>query len=50
MEIRIYVKGHTLEHWTDGDLLDAPWGSCTAAIQEVLSTQWEPPPPQTAGS
>ena len=19
--------GHTLEHWTDGDLLDAPWGS-----------------------
>ena len=42
--------GHTLEHWTDGDLLDAAWGSRTATIQEVLATQWGPPPPSTMGS
>lgn len=42
--------GHTVEHWTDGDLLDAAWGSHVATIQEVLGTQWGPPPPQTMGS
>lgn len=42
--------GHTLEHWTDGDLLDAAWGSRTATIQEALRTQWGPPPPSTMGS
>jgi catechol 2,3-dioxygenase-like lactoylglutathione lyase family enzyme len=42
--------GHTLEHWTDGDLLDAAWDSRTATIQEVLGSQWGPPPPQTMGS
>jgi catechol 2,3-dioxygenase-like lactoylglutathione lyase family enzyme len=42
--------GHTLEHWTDGDLLDAAWGSRTATIQEALGSQWGPPPPQTMGS
>jgi catechol 2,3-dioxygenase-like lactoylglutathione lyase family enzyme len=42
--------GHTLEHWTDGDLLDAAWGSRTATIQEALRTQWGPPPPNTMGS
>jgi catechol 2,3-dioxygenase-like lactoylglutathione lyase family enzyme len=42
--------GHTVEHWTDGDLLDAAWGSRTAAIQDLLGTQWGPPPPQTMGS
>jgi catechol 2,3-dioxygenase-like lactoylglutathione lyase family enzyme len=42
--------GHTLEHWTDGDLLDAAWGSRTSSIQEVTATQWGPLPPKTMGS
>jgi catechol 2,3-dioxygenase-like lactoylglutathione lyase family enzyme len=42
--------GHTVEHWTDGDLLDAAWGSRTAAIQDLLGTQWGPRPPQRVGS
>jgi hypothetical protein len=42
--------GHTLEHWTDGDLLDAAWGSHGATIQEALRSQWGPPPPSTMGS
>ena len=42
--------GHTLEHWTDGDLLDAAWGSHSATIQEALRSQWGPPPPSTMGS
>lgn len=42
--------GHTLEHWTDGDLLDTAWGSRTATMQEALQTQWGPPPPNTMGS
>jgi catechol 2,3-dioxygenase-like lactoylglutathione lyase family enzyme len=41
---------HTLEHWTDGDLLDAAWGSRITTIQEALRTQWGPPPPSTMGS
>ena len=42
--------GHTLEHWTDGDLLDAAWGSRVSSIQEVTATQWGPLPPKTMGS
>jgi len=42
--------GHTLEHWTDGDLVDASWGSRTAGIYDVLGTQWGPSPPSTMGS
>jgi catechol 2,3-dioxygenase-like lactoylglutathione lyase family enzyme len=42
--------GRTLEHWTDGDLLDAAWGSRTSTIEEALRTQWGPPPPRTMGS
>jgi catechol 2,3-dioxygenase-like lactoylglutathione lyase family enzyme len=41
---------HTLEHWTDGDLLDAAWGSRSSTLQEALRTQWGPPPPSTMGS
>jgi catechol 2,3-dioxygenase-like lactoylglutathione lyase family enzyme len=41
--------GHTVEHWTDGDLLDAAWGSRVATIQELMGTQWGPPAPQTMG-
>jgi catechol 2,3-dioxygenase-like lactoylglutathione lyase family enzyme len=42
--------GHTLEHWTDGDLLDAGWGSRTTSLEELLGTQWGPMPPSTMGS
>lgn len=42
--------GHTLEHWTDGDLLDAAWGSRISSIREVVATQWGPMPPSTMGS
>ena len=42
--------GHTLEHWTDGDLLDAAWGSRISSIQEVVGTQWGPMAPSTMGS
>ena len=42
--------GHTLEHWTDGDLLDTAWGSRISSIQEVVATQWGPMPPSTMGS
>jgi catechol 2,3-dioxygenase-like lactoylglutathione lyase family enzyme len=42
--------GHTVEHWTDGDLFDAASGSRTATIQEVIATQWGPMPPSTMGS
>jgi hypothetical protein len=42
--------GHTLEHWTDGDLLDAAWGSRISSIQEVVGTQWGPMAPSTMRS
>ena len=42
--------GHTVEHWTDGDLLDAGWGSRKAGLEELLATQWGPMPPSTMGS
>lgn len=32
--------GNTLEHWTDGDLLTASWGSREATIQDVMDVQW----------
>ena len=41
--------GHTLEHWTDGDLFTAADGSNIAAVQDLLGVQWGPPPPPTMG-
>ncbi|HKM99818.1 MAG TPA: VOC family protein [Candidatus Binataceae bacterium] len=41
--------GHTVEHWTDGDLLDAAWGSHTVTIQELMGSQWGPATPPTMG-
>lgn len=42
--------GHTLEHWTDGDLLTASWGSREATIQDVMEVQWGMRmPPDMAG-
>jgi catechol 2,3-dioxygenase-like lactoylglutathione lyase family enzyme len=32
--------GHTLEHWTDGDLMTASWGSREATLQDLAGVQW----------
>lgn len=42
--------GHTLEHWTDGDLLNAEFGSHKAPVEQLMGTQWGDPPPPTIGS
>lgn len=39
--------GHTLEHWTDGDLFTAEDGSNTASLQDLLGVQWGPAAPPT---
>jgi len=41
--------GHTLEHWTDGDLFTAADGSNVATIQDLLGVQWGPAAPPTMG-
>jgi catechol 2,3-dioxygenase-like lactoylglutathione lyase family enzyme len=41
--------GHTLEHWTDGDLFTADDPSNVASLQDLLGIQWGPPPPATMG-
>ncbi|HET6970366.1 MAG TPA: VOC family protein, partial [Phenylobacterium sp.] len=41
--------GHTLEHWTDGDLFTAADGPGTATLQDLLGVQWGPPAPPTMG-
>jgi catechol 2,3-dioxygenase-like lactoylglutathione lyase family enzyme len=41
--------GNTVEHWTDGDLLDAQWGSRKASMQDLMGVQWGPAPPRTMG-
>ncbi|MDI1363255.1 MAG: VOC family protein, partial [bacterium] len=38
--------GHTLEHWTDGDLFKASDGSNKATIQELMGVQWGPAIPE----
>lgn len=37
--------GHTLEHWTDGDMFTAADGSRIGTLDEVLGVQWGPPMP-----
>ena len=37
--------GHTLEHWTDGDMFTAADGSRMGSLDEVLGVQWGPPMP-----
>jgi catechol 2,3-dioxygenase-like lactoylglutathione lyase family enzyme len=39
--------GHTLEHWTDGDLFTAADGSNIATLQDLLGVQWGPAAPPT---
>jgi catechol 2,3-dioxygenase-like lactoylglutathione lyase family enzyme len=41
--------GHTLEHWTDGDLFIAADGSNIATVQDLLGVQWGPQAPPTMG-
>jgi catechol 2,3-dioxygenase-like lactoylglutathione lyase family enzyme len=41
--------GHTLEHWTDGDLFTAGDGSNIATVQDLLGVQWGPQAPPTMG-
>jgi catechol 2,3-dioxygenase-like lactoylglutathione lyase family enzyme len=41
--------GHTLEHWTDGDLFTAADGSNKTGLQELVGVQWGPAPPPTMG-
>ena len=41
--------GHTLEHWTDGDLFTAADGSNIASVQDLLGVQWGPKSPATMG-
>ena len=41
--------GHTLEHWTDGDLFTAADPPGKAGIPELLGVQWGPAPPATMG-
>jgi catechol 2,3-dioxygenase-like lactoylglutathione lyase family enzyme len=39
--------GHTLEHWTDGDLFTAADPSGIATVNDLLGVQWGPAPPAT---
>jgi len=39
--------GHTLEHWTDGDLFTAADGPNVATLQDLLGVQWGPAAPPT---
>jgi len=32
--------GHTLEHWTDGDVMTASWGSREATPMDLMGVQW----------
>jgi len=41
--------GHTLEHWTDGDLLTAGWGTRQATLEDLVGVQWGAPMPPTMG-
>jgi catechol 2,3-dioxygenase-like lactoylglutathione lyase family enzyme len=41
--------GHTLEHWTDGDLMTADWGSREATMQDLMGVQWGMQMPQNMG-
>ena len=42
--------GHTVEHWTDGDLFNSETPPTKQPIDTLLGVQWGPPPPPTLGS
>lgn len=37
--------GHVLEHWTDGDLMNASWGSRRTSLDSLRAVQWGPSAP-----
>jgi len=39
--------GHAVEHWTDGDLLTASWGSRKAPLDDLIGVQWGMQAPPT---
>lgn len=39
--------GHTLEHWTDGDLFTAADDSNVATLRDLMAVQWGPSAPPT---
>ncbi len=39
--------GHAIEHWTDGDLLTASWGSRKAPLDDLIGVQWGMQAPPT---
>jgi catechol-2,3-dioxygenase len=41
--------GHNIEHWTDGDQLNAAWGSRKAPVEQLLGVQWGPSFEETHG-
>lgn len=42
--------GHTVEHWTDGDLFNNETPPQRQGIDTLLGVQWGPPPPPTLGT
>ncbi len=41
--------GHTVEHWTDGDLFNNTTPPSKQPLDTLLGVQWGPPPPPTLG-
>ncbi|BCW87667.1 hypothetical protein sos41_07970 [Alphaproteobacteria bacterium SO-S41] len=39
--------GHAVEHWTDGDRVNAAWGSHKVGLMDLIGTQWGPQAPPT---
>lgn len=42
--------GHTVEHWTDGDLFNNETPPNITSIEQLMGNQWGPPAPPTMGS
>lgn len=42
--------GHTVEHWTDGDLFNNETPPNITGIEQLMGNQWGPPAPPTMGS
>ena len=42
--------GHTVEHWTDGDLFNDETPPARQGLDTLLGVQWGPPPPPTLGT
>ena len=42
--------GHTVEHWTDGDLFNDETPPNVVGIDQLMGNQWGPPAPPTLGS